>query len=68
LLVGIGGILLFYLLSKGEAVSVTFPLIRVISLIVVASGGILLFSEPFSLKLLLGLAFSFLGIWFLLVK
>ena len=66
-LAGIGGILLFYMLSKNN-VSIIFPSVRVVSLIVVAVGGIMFFKEPATLKLIVGLMLSFVSIYLLLVK
>ncbi len=68
ILVGIGGVLLFNLLSKGQAVSIAFPAIRVLSLLVVTIGGFLLFSEPISFKIIVGLILSLAGVFILLVK
>ena len=65
---GLGGILIFYIFSKGSQVSVVMPAIRVLSLLVVAVGGILILSEPFNLKIALGLLFSLLGVYLLLFK
>lgn len=65
---GIGGVLLFDLLSKGGSASTVFPSIRVLSLIIVAAGGIILFSEPINLRLVFGLIFSLSGIYLLLLK
>ena len=66
LLAGLGGFLLFYLLSKGLAVSTTLPLIRVLSIVLVAVGGVLLFSEPVTLKLVIGLVLAVLGVYTIL--
>jgi len=68
LLVGVGGVLLFDLLSKGGSASTVFPSIRVLSLITVAAGGVLLFSEPINLRLVFGLILSLVGIYLLLLK
>jgi drug/metabolite transporter (DMT)-like permease len=65
---GLGGILIFYVFSKGGHVSVVIPAIRVLSILIVAVGGILIFSEPFNLKIGLGLLFSLLGVYLLLYK
>jgi drug/metabolite transporter (DMT)-like permease len=65
---GLGGILIFYLFSKGAHVSVTIPAIRVLSLLIVAVGGIMFLSEPFNLKIALGLILSLSGVYLLLVK
>ncbi len=67
-LVGIGGIILYYLLSKSSAVSITFPLIRVGSLIIVVLSGFIFLSEPITLKILLGIVFSLIGAFFLILK
>jgi len=63
LLAGIGGFLIFYLLSKGVDISNAIPSIRVLSIILVAVGGVVLFSEELTLQLALGVIFSIIGIY-----
>ena len=66
LLAGLGGFLLFYLLSKGLAVSTIVPVIRILNIVLVTVGGILLFSEPLTLKLIIGLVLAMLGVYTIL--
>lgn len=65
---GLGGVLIFYLFSKGGQVSVIIPAIRVLSILIVAIAGIFFLSEPFDLKTTLGLFFSLVGVYLLLLK
>ncbi len=67
-LAGIGGILLFYLLSRGQSISILFPLIRVGSLVFVTLCGFIFLSEPITFKILIGLVFSLTGILFIISK
>lgn len=65
---GLGGVLIFFLFSKGGQVSIVIPSIRVLSILIVAVGGILFLSEPFSLKTTLGVLFSLIGVYLLLLN
>ena len=65
-LAGIGGLLLFYTLFKGAGISTTVPVIRILSIILVAAGGILLFGEPVTVKFVSGLALALSGVYLLL--
>ena len=65
-LAGIGGLLLFYTLFKGAGISTTIPVIRILSIILVAAGGILLFGEPVTVKFVSGLALALSGVYLLL--
>ena len=66
LLAGLGGLLLFYTLFKGAGISTTIPVIRVLSIILVAIGGVLLLGEPVTFKLISGLVLALSGIYFIL--
>ncbi len=65
---GLGGILIFYLFSKGGQASVVIPAIRVLSILIVAIGGVFFLSESFNLKMTLGLLLSLAGVYLLLIK
>lgn len=66
LLAGIGGYLVFFLLSRGVNISDTIPAIRALSITIVAIGGVMLFSEQMTIQVIMGLIFSVLGIYLLL--
>ncbi len=68
LLAGIGGYLIFHLLSKGVDISSAIPSIRVLSITLVAIGGVVLFSEQLTIQLLLGIIFSVIGIYLLFLS
>ncbi len=68
LLVGIGGILLFSLLGSKETVTTVFPVVRIVSLVVVTLGGVLLFGEQMTPRLGLGLVLSFVSIYLILAR
>lgn len=65
-LAGLGGLLLFYTLFKGAGISTTIPVIRVLSIILVAVGGALLFGEPVTFKFVSGLTLALSGVYLLL--
>lgn len=66
LLAGLGGLLLFYVLSKGLGISTTIPIVRALSIILVAAGGILFFGEPVTFKFVSGLVLALSGVYLLL--
>ena len=68
LIAGIGGYLIFYLLSKGINISSAIPSIRVLSIALVAIGGVVLFSEQLTTQLVVGIVFSIVGIYLMLIK
>jgi drug/metabolite transporter (DMT)-like permease len=65
-LAGLGGLLLFYALFKGAGISTTIPIIRILSIILVAIGGVLLFGEPVTFKFVSGLVLALSGVYLLL--
>jgi len=65
-LAGFGGLLLYLMLFKGAGISTTIPVIRVISIVLVATGGILLFGEPITVKFVSGLIMALSGVYLLL--
>ena len=65
-LAGLGGLLLFYALFKGAGISTIIPIIRILSIILVAIGGVLLFGEPVTFKFISGLALALSGVYLLL--
>lgn len=65
-LAGLGGLLLYYMLFKGAGISATVPVIRIISITLVAAGGILLFGEPVTIKFVSGLVLALSGVYVLL--
>ena len=65
-LAGLGGLLLFYALFKGAGISTIIPIIRILSIVLVAIGGVLLFGEPATFKFISGLALALSGVYLLL--
>ena len=65
-LAGLGGLLLYFMLFKGAGISTTIPVIRIISIVLVATGGILLFGEPITAKFVSGLIMALSGVYLLL--
>jgi drug/metabolite transporter (DMT)-like permease len=65
-LAGLGGLLLFYTLSKGVGISTTIPVLRVLSIVLVAIGGVLFFGEPITFKFVSGLLLALSGVYLLL--
>jgi len=66
LLAGLGGLLLFYILAKGLGISTTIPIIRALSIVLVAIGGILFFGEPVTFKFMSGLVLTLSGVYLLM--
>lgn len=65
-LAGLGGLLLFYALFKGAGISTIIPTIRILSIVLVAIGGVLLFGEPITFKFVSGLVLALSGVYLLL--
>ena len=66
-LAGLGGLLLYYALFKGAGISTIIPIIRILSITLVAIGGVLLFGEPVTFKFVFGLVLALSGVYLILI-